>query len=334
MTLPPFVVAVAIAVGTTGVACDKGSAPSSGGTAEAPASASAPAASASAAPSASATPPPADDASAAADTGASESADDDQVIEELQAHHRNHHQGFAGFVLSSVETLGVGPDQQAAIDGVRKEFHAKLKPLREANTAALQLIADGVAAGTIDKAKVDAAVARAGTAATAVHGAIPALLNQLHAALKPEQRSALADKVDANWATWRDVNGGGDHAGDGGAKPERRFKHLAKELGLTSDQVEKFRTNLDATKDAKKPFDAAAAEAYIKAFDAAFTADTFDAKKLPAFGPESTRIVSWGAERMAWFYEALLPVLTPAQRTQLADKLRERAKGNEPNDKP
>jgi Spy/CpxP family protein refolding chaperone len=231
-----------------------------------------------------------------------------------------------------VETLGIAPDQQTAIEGIRKEFRTKMRPLREANTAVFGVLADGIAAGTIDKTKVDGAVARAGTAAAAVHAATPDVLNQLHAVLRAEQRAALVDKIDAHWTVWREANSAESMA-DGGSKPDRHIAHLAKEIGLTSDQVDKLRANLDATKDVKKPFDPVAADAYVKAFDTAFVADAFDAKKLPAAASESSRIVSWGAERMARFYEALAPVLTPDQRTQVADKLRERAE-HTPKEKP
>jgi Spy/CpxP family protein refolding chaperone len=326
-----LVMTLALAVGMAGAACDKGSAPastSSGGATPEP-SASA-VATASAAPSAATTAAEGGAASGGADAEAAQSAEDEQVNDELLTHHRHHHQGLAGFVIWAVETLGVAPDQQTAIDGIRKDFRTKLKPLHEANLAVIQLLADGIAAGTIDKAKVDAAVAKAATASSAVQGATIDVLNQLHKALRPEQRTALVDKVDAQWATWREANDPGADS----TKRDRHINHLAKEIGLTSDQVDKLRANLDATKDAKKAYDPAAAEAYVKAFDTAFVTDTFDAKKLPAAGPESSRLVSWGAERMAWFYEALAPVLTADQRPKVADKLRQRAAGPDGKDKP
>jgi Spy/CpxP family protein refolding chaperone len=242
----------------------------------------------------------------AASNADAEAAEDEQLADELELHHRHHHAGLAGFVISSVETLGIAPDQQAAVDGIRKEYRAKMKPLHEANGTVLQLLADGISTGNIDKAKVDAAVASAGTASETVQGATQSLLTELHGVLRPEQRVALVDKVDAHWAVWREANASG-HAD--GAKP-------------------------DAEKDARKPFDPAASEAYVKAFDTAFAEGTFDAKKLPASGPESSRIVSWGAHRMAWFYEALAPVLTADQRTTLAERLRQRASGPGSREKP
>ena len=312
---------LALALGIACAACDKSSGSSATARAEAPASASA-TASASAAPAAS--------SAAAVPDLAAQAAEDELVADELQSHHRHHHAGFAGFVISSVETLGIGTDQQAAVDVIRKDLRAAMKPLHEANRAVLQLLADGIAAGSVDKAKVDAAVARVGTAAVAVPGATQDLLNKLHGVLRPEQRAALVDKVDAHWAAWRDAN---TSASDS-SKSERHVTRIAKDLSLTREQIDRFRASLDATKDAKRPFDAAASEAYMKAFDAALVADTFDAKKLPSTGPDSSRIASWGAERMGWYYEALAPILTPDQRTQLADKLRQRTNGSKSEEKP
>ncbi len=313
---------LALVVGIAGAACNNESAPS--GAAAAPSASTKGAPSASAAPSAVASAAPADPAVTNADA---EAAQEELVADELRSHHRHHHGGFAGFVMAAVETLGIAPDQQTAIDGFRKEHRIKMKPLREANRAVLQVVADGVAAGNIDKTKVDAAIAQAGSAATAVQPALQALLDQLHGLLRPEQRAALVDKVDAHFAAWKDAN-------DKAADSSKHVRRVAKELALTKDQVDKLRTSLDATKDTGKPFDAAAFEAYLKAFDTAFAADTFDAKKLPAAGPGSASMVSWGTGRMASFYEALTPILTADQRSVLAEKLRQRSAGPESREKP
>jgi len=323
------VAALGLFVGVANAAaCDKGAAPSSTASSDAQAATSA-VASSSATSAASGSLP---DAAPTEDAEATTAAEDEQLAEELQSHHRHHHAGFAGFVLSSVETLGIAPDQQTAVDGIRKDYRAAMKPLREANRAVLQLLADGIASGNVDKTKVDAAVARTGTASSATQGATQNLLGQLHGVLRPEQRAALVDKVDAHWAAWGEANAIEQTAD--ASRPDRHLTHIAKELALTSDQIDKFRANLDATKDAKKPFDAAAVETYLKAFDTAFIADAFDAKKLPPSGPESSRIVSWGAQRMAWFYEALASVLTADQRATLAEKLHQRTGGPEPREKP
>jgi Spy/CpxP family protein refolding chaperone len=255
-------------------------------------------------------------------TGALE---EEQSSAELITHHSHHHGGFVGFVLAAVETVGVTPEQQLALDKIEADFRAKVEPVRMANGAVMNALADGVMAGNIDVAKVDAAVAGVSTAAGQLHGATADALNQLHALLRPEQRMALVDKVEAHWAVWKEANAG-DQATDNG-QPDGHIGHVAKELGLTNDQVEKVRANLSALPaPSRGPFDATAAEAHMKAFGTAFNGETFDAKTLSTADPANTKIASWGASRMEHFYQALAPVLTADQRAKVADKLREHAK--------
>ena len=64
---------------------------------------------------------------------------------------------------------------------------------------------------------------------------------------------------------------------------------------------------------------------HLTAFAAAFKADTFDAKKLAGGKAANGHMAKWGATRMARFIEAAAPVLTPEQRTKLAEKIRAHA---------
>jgi Spy/CpxP family protein refolding chaperone len=66
-------------------------------------------------------------------------------------------------------------------------------------------------------------------------------------------------------------------------------------------------------------------DAHIQAFATAFVADKFDPKSLaPSATAAAGHIARHGAGRLAHFYEAVTPVLTPEQRTKLAAHLRER----------
>jgi Spy/CpxP family protein refolding chaperone len=249
--------------------------------------------------------------------------EDEQLSMEIETEHRHHHTGFAGLVAMAVDTLGTSDEQSAALDKIRASFDKKMKPIREADRAVDLALADGVAAGAIDKAKVDAAVAHDVAAAANAHAAVDEELNELHAALRPEQRAALVDKLEAEWALWKDANAL-DQATET-AKRDRHIKQFATKFALTDEQVTKARAAIEATKEAKAPFDTAAADAHMTAFSAAFAADTFDAKKLPWAASESSHLVSRGAGRSARFYEAVTPILTPEQRTKVADELREHA---------
>jgi Spy/CpxP family protein refolding chaperone len=271
--------------------------------------------------------PPAQSPASEETTSATGAVEDEQASVELQTHDRHHHGGFVGLVLGAVETVGVTPEQQAALDKIKADFRAKVEPVRVANGAVMNALADGIAAGNLAPAKLDAAVAAVASVAAELQPATADALDQLHALLRPEQRAALVDKVEAQWSVWKEANAGDPATDD--TRADGHVAHLAKELGLTDEQVEKTRANLAALPVAwRGPFDATAAEAHLKAFGAAFTGEAFDAKALPTADAANTKMASWGASRMVHFYEALTPVLTADQRAKIAGRLREHA--NEP----
>jgi Spy/CpxP family protein refolding chaperone len=313
-----FSAGLVLVIVASGLACDnkQASSASAGSASTAtPAASSA----AGATPSASASPSAAVDAP----TAAALVEADERLSSELQTEHRHHHTGFAGLVAMAVDTLGTSAEQGAALDKSRARFDEKLKPIREADSAVDSVLADGVAAGAIDRAKVDAAVARDVAAAANKHAAVDEELNELHAALRPEQRAALVDKVEAEWTLWKDANAR-DQATEN-AKADGHLRHFAKTFAFTDDQVTKARAAIEATTEAKVAFDTAAADAHVNAFSAAFVADTFDATKLPPAVSENSHLVSWSAGRSARFYEAVTPILTSEQRTKVSDELREHA---------
>ena len=254
--------------------------------------------------------------------------EDDETSAELKVHHRHHHHGgFAMFILMAADTVGVTPEQQAAVDKIKGDLHAKLGPAHEAEKALLITLADGVAAGNIDTAKVDAAVAQVAAVAGQVHAATADAVNQLHAVLRAEQRAALVDKVEAQWMLWRNANG--DEATAHEHEQGGRIAHIQKELNLSADQVEKiksgFAAQMAAVGTAQGKFDPAEAEAHMKAFGSAFTADQFDSRALTSADGTNAHMATWGATRMARFYETVTPTLTPEQRTKLAAMIREHA---------
>jgi Spy/CpxP family protein refolding chaperone len=195
-----------------------------------------------------------------------------------------------------------------------------MAPARDAAKNVKTVLADGVASGNIDKAKVDAAVAKEDAAAANVHGAASDALNALHAALSPEERQALADKVEAHAEIWKKVN----TEAAGSKEKGSHLEHLQKTLGLSQDQVDKISAALQ--KNALPKTDTAAMDTYVSAFTKAFPTDTFDAKTFNQANAANGAMAKHGTARMVHFYETVTPLLTPEQRTKLADKLRERMK--------
>jgi Spy/CpxP family protein refolding chaperone len=268
---------------------------------------------------ASVTPPPA----APEPPPPAEWVDDTASTEGVRDHHRHHHGGVAQYILLSLDSLGLSPEKKAQIETIKAELTTRTAPAREAQKTFLFALSDGIAAGKVNKGKVDAALAQVARATIAAHDASADAFNQLHQVLSPEERSALVDKVQAHWGVWRSVNvdeevGSRDKGG--------RLAHFAEEESLTPEQVEKIGTGLHAGKpDARWHVDPAEMEQFVKTFTSAFASDSFDAKTVTGGGAITGRLATAGNARLAHFFEVATPVLTPEQRTNAAQHLRERA---------
>jgi Spy/CpxP family protein refolding chaperone len=251
---------------------------------------------------------------------------DDDVAEGLMEHHRNHHHGGVTlFIAMSLDTLGVSPEQEAAVERIRKDLHARMEPARAAEQSVTATLADGLVAGAIDTAKVDAAVGQATEAAAASHDASAAALNELHSVLTSAQRGALVDKVEAHWAVWQKANAEETAM----AEPEGgHLATLAADLALTDEQVGKIRANLAEGMKAVPRLDPQEIATYLRTFGDAFRGETFDARTLTTAGGVDAHIVAWGTAHTAHFVETVSPVLTPEQRALFAQRLREHSNHN------
>ena len=252
-------------------------------------------------------------------------AGDDEEGNKLVEHHRHHHGGVAMFLHMSLDSLGISDDQKAGVSKIQQDLAAKLEPIHAADGSILSLLADGVAAGAVDKGKVDAAIAAVDASSADVHAATSDALNQLHAVLTPPQRAALVQKLEAHWEVWQQANAEEEPAG--AAKEHTPFARLTRQLSLTPDQVDKIRAALHAAAPDSTPkkLDPAEVEGHMKTFGTSFEGDSFDAKTVNNGEGVAVHLASHGIRRMARFYEAAAPVLTPDQRTKLAAHLREHA---------
>lgn len=261
---------------------------------------------------------PSDDTAAQTDAQATM----DQPTLELMEHHRHHHHGgVTQFIAMSLDTLGVSDAKRPKVDKVQSDLNACMAPARDIENNLLTTLSDGVAAGTIDTAKVDATIAQLDTVAAASHGCSVHSLNKLHAILSPTERAALVDKVQAHWDVWRQANEGGE---PGSREPGSRLAELTKKVNLTPDQVDKMSEALPiAFAPLAGKLDPKKVDEHVQAFAAAFVEKSFDAKSITANA--NGHLATCGANRMAVFYETVTPLLTPEQRTTLAQDLREHA---------
>src|SRR5258708_8368925 len=82
---------------------------------------------------------------------------DDQAALELKEHDRHHHHGgVTKFIAMSLDTLGADDAKRPPIDKLPGDPHAPMGAAPEAEKNLLLTLADGIAAGTVDAAKVKA----------------------------------------------------------------------------------------------------------------------------------------------------------------------------------
>ena len=250
---------------------------------------------------------------------------EDEASAGLVEHHRfHHHGGVTLFIAMSLDTLGVSPEQRDAVASIRSELNARLEGARAAEQDLVAVLADGLAAGAIDEAKVDAADARLTSVASTAYDACADAINKLHAVLQAPQRAALVDKIESHWAVWRAANG----EEPTGPPPEAgggRLATLASDLALAPDQVERIRGRLAEAKTGGPRFDSREVTTQVDAFGAAFRGETFDARALTAARNADSNLVDWGSFQLVRLVEAACPVLTQEQRTELGQELREHA---------
>lgn len=271
-------------------------------------------------------PPPAPEPAASAAVAAPPGPQGPEMAEGDE-HRERHHGGVLGLIVMSLPDLSLTPDQQTAADKIRADLSVKAEPARAAGKDFAGTLADGVAAGKVDRAKVDTAITKLVTQVQAVHDASLTAIDQLHALLTPAQRAKLVDDLQAHWEKWKDAHGR-DEADD----HQHRSGHLlalVRELGLSQEQADKIKASFhDKMKASPQEHAHKDVQDHLTAFAAAFKAETFDAKKVTG-AKAAAHMARWGSTRMARFVEAATPTLTPEQRTKFADLIRDHANHSE-----
>jgi Spy/CpxP family protein refolding chaperone len=250
--------------------------------------------------------------------GAPESTDD-EAMSALNEHHRHHHHGgITQFVEMSLDTLGEEEAKHTQVVKVQEALHECMEPVEDEEEHVLEALAGGMSSGTVETAKVDAAIKQLVAAANKVQPCVAAPLGTLHKLLSPLERLELGEKVRAHWEVWRHVN---VELAQDARDANGGLASVTRELNATPAQVEKMAAALKALAAAK--FDAEATQGQIVAFTKAFNKETFDAGTVST---HSTAVLSeHAAVRMATFYETIAPMLTPEQRATLAAHLKEHA---------
>jgi Spy/CpxP family protein refolding chaperone len=216
--------------------------------------------------------------------------------------------------LAGMRKLDLSPEQQAKLGELKKS----LRPGDAADGALASALADAIESGNVDAAafdsELDAVEARAAARATALQSA----LDTLHDTLTPEQRTELVKTIEDHPKRAR-----GEKAAAGGAMVIQR---LARELDLSDQQV----ADIKAAAAKRPPLDKEAAD--LDGMLDAFAADDFDAAKA-GVGANMPKNARARAEHLIQTVSDILPILEPAQRTELAQLIEDRLASAKPHKK-
>ncbi len=243
-----------------------------------------------------------------------------------------------------VEALGDVPltaSQRTAVEQLAAAADARHATLRAARQDLVLTLAAQVEAGAIDRAALGPKLDAVAAAMRVAQPADRAALEQLHAVLTPDQRAAFVDAVTARMhreprreASERSPTEGPPTPGAWKDRGPMGMAKWADELQLTDEQRTQLRAAVmqrmqeprepgaRAERDERADFRGAKHEG--QAVMAAFKQESFVLDQVAPprdVGP----MVSRGIERMVALAEVALPILTPAQRSLAAQRLRQRA---------
>lgn len=219
----------------------------------------------------------------------------------------------------SLDTLGTADSRREPVERLQRELLECMAPTRAIEGVLLERVADEVSSGAVKRGDVDDQLTRLDEAAVTMRDCKPEALDRLHGLLSTPEREALADKVQAQWEVWSQVN---QSQTGPGHETDERLTELAQELNLTASQTSMISNALQSS-GASTTFDRLRADAEMQAFAAAFASPTFDARSSAARVDE--QLVTHAATRMVRFYETVAPLLTQDQRAALATHLRDHA---------
>jgi Spy/CpxP family protein refolding chaperone len=220
-------------------------------------------------------------------------------------HHRGHREGLVGAALR----LGsLSAEQRSSIEQLVQDRRAANVPVKQADARVLTELAQQVEQAKVDPGALQGSLS-AEQSAAAARGAVDRdTLAKLHALLTPAQRNELVDAIEAHAGNHQENAGGHEKAeGQGGA----RFGAGGK-LGLTPEQKSAIHANLQAERTPRTEN-----RGEFRAALESFRGDSFDPTALVGVRSPGER-----AEKLA---QAMVPVLSPAQRATFASHLRARA---------
>ncbi len=102
-----------------------------------------------------------------------------------------------GMLVSSLDQLSLKPEQKTVVDGIKSDFEKMPEAMKEARAQFVKDLADGAAAGKLDKTKLSGDQKKLTQAAQSSSAKAQEDANKLHKTLDADQRKKLVELVRA-----------------------------------------------------------------------------------------------------------------------------------------
>lgn len=222
-------------------------------------------------------------------------------------------------VKQLINSLDLRSDQKSKVDALLKDTKIKLQPIQQAHVAILQELSAEIRAGRIDRNQMQTKWGAFVKVLEEKKPVIVAALNNLHNTLDSAQRAKLVEEMGERHPRW--------HMRGSRRGPHQLMRSLAKKIGITSEQASQLREL--AKQNFKEGYPQMKARFKgmhqgRRAALEAFKSDTFEAGSLNIINITKMTDAFQRHPLLNWIEKAIT-LLTPEQRTKLADLLQQRA---------
>ncbi len=223
-------------------------------------------------------------------------------------------------LADALSSVPLRDDQRAEIEALASQADARHVAAAGARAEVVKALAAQIEAGQIDRSALQSKIDAAADAANGARPADQAALQRLHALLTPEQRGQVADAIESRHKAMR-----GEHPRVG---RKGRMAQWAADLKLTEAQQAQIAATFASA--GAKGADARKAmhgwhgwhgEHAGGDFAESFRSETLTLTALTDAHTQANAM----ADHVVGMAQAVLPILTPEQRTLAAGKLLERA---------
>ncbi len=226
------------------------------------------------------------------------------------------HGGKERMFKRALEQVQLRPEQKTQVDKLMEEGRERHAAAKQAKGEFMRALADQIDSGKIDRCKLAPQTKALASAMAKTRPGDRAAMEKLHDILDSTQRGRFVEALQQEW-----------QRAERSHSPDAIVDYLDDQLELTDDQESRLREVLTGLKQIREaePGHAEKKEMWKRILEG-FKGEQFDIEKIaPSDSAKDEERAMHRIEGRLWAGEAILPILDEAQRSKIANLLREKA---------